>query len=77
MESIINEYCAYTEYAAKIGDEAYAYGSAVAQKAIADGKNPYEVMGIVVDNIMSAFAVQRIKYGTQVRKENAAREETK
>ena len=68
METIINEYCAYTEYAAKIGDEAYAYGSKVAEKAIADGKNQYEVMGIVVDNIMSAFATQRVKYGTQVRK---------
>ena len=67
MQSIINEYCAYTEYAAKIGEEAYAYGSEVAQKAIADGKNPYEVMGIVVDNIMSAFATQRVEYGMRIR----------
>ena len=67
METIINEYCAYTEYAGKVADDAYKYGSAMAQKAIADGKNPYEVMGIVLDNIMSAFAVHRIKYGTQVR----------
>lgn len=68
METIINEYCAYTEYAAKIGEEAYAYGSEVAQKAFADGKNPYEVMGIVVDNIMSAFGTQRVQYGMRVRK---------
>ena len=67
MQTIINEYCAYTEYAGDVADDAYEYGSAVAKKAIADGKNPYEVMGIVLDNIMSAFAVHRIKYGTQVR----------
>ena len=69
MESIINEYCAYAEYAAKIGDEAYSYGSEVAQKAFADSKNSHEVMCIVIENIISAFAVQRIQYGTKVRKE--------
>ena len=68
METIINEYCAYTEYAGKVADDAYKYGSAMAQKAIADGNNIYEVESVVIDNIMSAFAVHRIKYGMQVRR---------
>ncbi|NCD12783.1 MAG: hypothetical protein EOL93_09560 [Epsilonproteobacteria bacterium] len=68
MKSIINEYCAYTPYASEIGDAAYDYGSEVAKKAFEDGKNSYEVMCIVVDNIMSAFAVQRATYGMKVRK---------
>ena len=69
MESIINEYCAYTPYASEIGDAAYAYGSEVAKKAFEDGKNSYEVMFVVIDNITSAFAVQRATYGMKVRKE--------
>ena len=72
-ESVINEYCAYTPYAAKIGDGAYDYGSSVAKKAFEDGKNSYEVMCIVVDNIMSAFAVQRAQHGSIVRKEKRAK----
>jgi hypothetical protein len=69
VESIINEYCAYTPYASEIGDAAYAYGSEVAKKAFEDGKNSYEVMFVVIDNITSAFAVQRATYGMKVRKE--------
>ena len=69
MESVINKYIAYEPYASEVGEIGYKLGIEIAEKAIKDGKNPYEVMYVLIDNIASGFAVARVRHGTSVRME--------
>lgn len=74
MKSIINKYLAYdSEYGGEIERKAYLFGQEIAQKAIDDDVNPYEVSQIVFDGIMNAFAVARVKHGVKIRKEEMSK----
>lgn len=67
MKTVITKYYSYTQEAAAVAEKAYAFGNEMAKAAEAEGHNPYEISGIIVDAILNAFAITRIKHGVEVR----------
>ena len=74
METILNKYLGYTNYAAKISDEAYSFGEEIAKRVLDDNKHILEAETIVIDSIMNAFATAKIKAGMKIRMDEKSKE---